>query len=82
MGARGDFEEEVENGCGRLTDKTAAAPSKRKRSQKGDKATTNNNDNHQYITIKQNTVEVGGRRRRWPVDIDCGYGGGKQGLPA
>jgi len=29
---RGGFKEEVEDGCGRLMDKTAAAPSKRRRS--------------------------------------------------
>ena len=52
----------MEDGCGRMTDEAAAAPSKRRRSQKRDKA-TNNNDNRQYTTIKQNTVEVGGRHR-------------------
>ena len=66
VGGRGCFEEEVEDGCGRLTDEAAAALSKRRRSRKRDKATTNNEDNHQYTTIKQKTVEVGGRRRRWP----------------
>jgi hypothetical protein len=66
VGGRGGFEEEgVEDGCGRLADEAAAAPSKRRRSQKRDKATTNNDDNCQYTTIKQNLVEVGGRRRRW-----------------
>jgi hypothetical protein len=39
---RGGFKEEVEDGCGRLTDEVAAAPSKRRRSRKRDKATTNN----------------------------------------
>jgi len=31
VGGRGGFEEEVEDGCERLTDKAAAAPSKRRR---------------------------------------------------
>ena len=44
MGGSGRFEEEVEDGCGRLTDEAVAAPSKRRRSQKRDKATTNNDD--------------------------------------
>ena len=65
VGGRGGFEEEVEDGCGMLTDKAAVAPSKMRRSRKRDKATTNNNNDHQYTTIKQNMVEVGGRRRRW-----------------
>jgi hypothetical protein len=65
VGGRGGFEEEVEGGCGRMTDEAAAAPSKRRRSQKRDMATMNNDDDHQYTTINQNTVEVGGRRRRW-----------------
>ena len=47
------------------TDKEAAAPLKRRRSQMRDKATTNNYDDRQYTTIKQNTVEVGGRQRQW-----------------
>jgi hypothetical protein len=42
VGGRGRFEEEVDDGCGRLTDEAAAAPSKRRRSRKRDKATTNN----------------------------------------
>jgi hypothetical protein len=42
VGERGGFEEEVEDGCWRLTDEAAAAPSKRRRSRKRDKATTNN----------------------------------------
>jgi hypothetical protein len=64
VGERGGFEEEVEDGCdGRLTDKAAAAPLKRRRSQKRDKSMTNNDDDRQYTTIKQNTVEVGGRVR-------------------
>jgi hypothetical protein len=62
---RGGFEEEVEDGCGRFMDKAAAAPSKRRRSRKRDKATTNNDGDRQYTTIKQNTVEVGGRWRQW-----------------
>jgi hypothetical protein len=62
---RGSFEEEVEDGCGRLADEAVAAPSKRRRSQKRDKATTNNDNECQYTTIKQNMVEVGGRQRRW-----------------
>jgi hypothetical protein len=41
VGGRGGFEEEVEDGCGRLTDKVAAAPSKKRRSQKRDKVTAN-----------------------------------------
>jgi hypothetical protein len=65
VGGRGGFEEEVEDGCGRLTDEAAAAPSKRRRIQKRDKAMTNNNDDCHYTTIKQNMVEVGGRQRRW-----------------
>jgi hypothetical protein len=32
VGGRGGFEEEVEDGCGRLRDEAAAAPSKRRRS--------------------------------------------------
>jgi len=32
VGGRGGFKKEVEDGCGRLTDKAAAAPSKRRRS--------------------------------------------------
>jgi hypothetical protein len=40
VGGRGGFKEEVEDGCGRLTDETAVALSKRRRSQKRDKATT------------------------------------------
>jgi hypothetical protein len=66
----GGFEEEVEDGCERLTDKAAAAPSKRRRGQKRDKATTNNDADRQYTTIKQNTMEVGGRRRRWRRDAE------------
>jgi len=58
VGGRGGFEEEVEDGCGRLMDETAAAPSKMRRSQKRDKATANKDDDSQYTTIKQNTVEV------------------------
>jgi hypothetical protein len=65
VGGRGGFEEEVEDGCERLTNEVAAAPLKRRRSRKRDKATTNNDDDRQYTTIKQNTVEVGGRQRRW-----------------
>ena len=78
VGQRGGFEEEVEDNCGRLTDKAVAAPSKRKRIQKRDKSTTNNDNDRQYttikqnmvevggrLTIKQNTAEVGGRRSRW-----------------
>ena len=66
MGGRGGFEEaELEDGCGRLTDEAAAAPSKRRRSPKRGKATTNNNINRQYTTVKQNTVEVGERLRLW-----------------
>jgi hypothetical protein len=65
VGGRGGFEEEVEDGCGRLTDEAAAAPSKRRKSRKGDKATTNTDNDRQYTTIKQNAVEVGWRRRRW-----------------
>jgi hypothetical protein len=44
VGGRGVFEEEVEDGCGRLTDEAAAAPSKKNRSRKRDKAMTNNDD--------------------------------------
>jgi hypothetical protein len=44
VGGSGCFEEEVEDGCGRLTDEAVAAPSKRRRSRKRDKATTNNDD--------------------------------------
>ena len=47
-GKKGGFKEEVEDGCGRLTDKATVASSKRRRSQKRDKATTNNADDHQY----------------------------------
>jgi hypothetical protein len=32
--------------------------------EKGDNTRTNNNDDRQYTTIKQNTVEVGGRWRQ------------------
>jgi hypothetical protein len=32
--------------------------------EKGDNTRTNNIDDRQYTTIKQNTVEVGGRWRR------------------
>jgi hypothetical protein len=38
VGGRGGFEEEVEDGCGRMTNEVAAAPSKRRRSRKRDKA--------------------------------------------
>jgi hypothetical protein len=65
VGGRGGFEEEVEDGCGRLMDEVVVAPSKRGKSRKRDKATTNNDNDRQYTTIKQNAVEVGGRRRRW-----------------
>ena len=58
MGGRGGFEEEVEDGCGRLTDEVAAAPSKRRRSRKRDKATTNNDDDRQYTTIKPLYLKV------------------------
>jgi hypothetical protein len=47
VGGRGGFEEEVEEGCGRLRDEAAVAPSKRRRSRKRDKATTNNDDDRQ-----------------------------------
>jgi len=47
VGGRGGFEEDVENGCGRLTDEAVVAPLKRRRSRKRDKATTNNDDDHQ-----------------------------------
>ena len=68
MRGRGSFEEaEVEDGCWRLTDE-AAALSKRRRSQKRDKATTHNDVNCQYTTIKQNMLEVGGK--------DCGVKAG------
>jgi hypothetical protein len=33
--------------------------------EKGDNTRMNNDDDRQHTTIKQNTVEVGGRRRRW-----------------
>ena len=33
--------------------------------EKGDNTRTNNNNDLQHTTIKQNTVEVGGKRRRW-----------------
>jgi hypothetical protein len=33
--------------------------------EKGDNTMTNNNNDRQHTTIKQNTVEVGGRWRRW-----------------
>jgi hypothetical protein len=33
--------------------------------EKEDNMTTNNDDDQQHTTIKQNTVEVGGRRTRW-----------------
>jgi len=56
VGGRGGFEEELEDGCGRLMDEVAAAPSKRRRSRKRDKATTKNDNNRQYTTINQNTV--------------------------
>jgi hypothetical protein len=36
VGGRGGFEEEVEDGCGRLTDEVAAVPSKRRRRHKID----------------------------------------------
>jgi hypothetical protein len=52
VGGRGGFEEEVEDGCGRLTDEAAAAPSKRRRSRKRDKAATNNNDNLRRASSK------------------------------
>jgi hypothetical protein len=32
VGGRGGFEEEVEDGCGRMMDEAAAAPSKKRRS--------------------------------------------------
>ena len=51
----------MEDGCGRLTDKVAAAPSKKRRSQKRDKVTANNDNDRHHTTIKQNIVEVGGR---------------------
>ena len=44
VGGRGGIEEEVEDGCRRLTDEAAAAPSKRRRSQKRDNAMTNNDN--------------------------------------
>ena len=67
VGGRGGFEEaEVEDGCGKLKDEVTAAPLKRRRSQKRDKPTTNNNVNHKYTAIKQNTVQVGGSWRLWP----------------
>jgi hypothetical protein len=65
VGERGGFEEEVEDGCGRLTDEAAVAPLKRRRSQNRDKATTNNDSDHLHTAINQNTVEVGGRQRLW-----------------
>ena len=33
--------------------------------EKGDNTTMNNDDDRQHTTIKQNTVEAGGRRRLW-----------------
>jgi hypothetical protein len=33
--------------------------------EKGDNTRMNNDNDRQHTTIKQNTVEVGGRRRRW-----------------
>jgi hypothetical protein len=33
--------------------------------EKGDNMTPNNDDDRQHTTIKQNTAEVGGTRRRW-----------------
>jgi hypothetical protein len=33
--------------------------------EKGDNTTTNNGNDRQHTTIKQNMAEVGGRRRRW-----------------
>ena len=60
MGGRGGFEGEVEDGCGRLMDKAVVASLKRRRSQKRDKATTNNDDNRQYTNIR---TEYGGCRR-------------------
>jgi len=33
--------------------------------EKGDNTTTNNDDEPQHITIKQNKVEVGRRQTRW-----------------
>ena len=35
--------------------------------EKGDNTTMINDDDRQHTTIKQNTVEVGGRRRRWQL---------------
>ena len=58
MGGRGGFEEEVEDGCGRLTDE-AAAPSKRRRSQKRDKAATNN-DNDIAVIIRIHPTRTAG----------------------
>jgi len=33
--------------------------------EKGDNMRTNNHDDRQHTTIKQNMLEVGGRQRRW-----------------
>jgi hypothetical protein len=33
--------------------------------EKEDNTTTINGDNQEHTTIKQNTMEVGGRRRQW-----------------
>jgi len=33
--------------------------------EKGDNTRTNINNDQQHTTIKQNTLEVGGRQRRW-----------------
>jgi hypothetical protein len=60
VGGRGGFEEEVEDGCGRLTDEAAAAPSKRRRSQKRDKAATNNDDDIAVIIRIHPTCTAGG----------------------
>jgi hypothetical protein len=59
VGGRGGFEEEVKDGCGRMTDEAAAAPSKRRRSQKRDKATKQ----QRRPSVHTNQPEYSGGRR-------------------
>ena len=60
MGGRGGFEDEVEDGCGRLSVDASAAPLKRRRSQKRDKAVTNNDDDIAVIIRIHPTRTAGG----------------------
>jgi len=43
----------------------SVAPAEDLEEEKGDNTRMNNDNDQQHTTIKQNTVEVGGRRRRW-----------------